>query len=49
MEDIHRNHKENAWGWVAVMMALLDGYPRRRRPRSPSRRQPSVGSAASCS
>ena len=30
MEEAHRNHKDTAWGWVALMFALLDGFPRRR-------------------
>lgn len=42
MEDIHRNHKETAWGWVALVMALLDGFPHRRRPRPALRRRPTV-------
>lgn len=42
MEDIHRNHKETAWGWVALVMALLDGFPRRRRSPPMPRRRPSI-------
>ncbi len=42
MEDIHRNHKETPWGWVALVMALLDGFPRQRRPRPLRRRSPSI-------
>lgn len=31
---MHRNHKDAAWGWFAVVLALLDGFPRARaRPR----------------
>lgn len=40
MEEIHRNHKDAAWGWVAVLLNLLDGFPRHRsrpaRARRPS-------------
>jgi len=31
MEEMHRNHKEPAWGWVGVALAVLDGFPRRRK------------------
>ena len=30
MEEIHRNHKEPVWGWMAVVVGLLDGFPHRR-------------------
>jgi hypothetical protein len=30
MEEIHRKHKDTAWGWVAVVLAVLDGFPKRR-------------------
>lgn len=38
MEEVHQTHKEAAWGWMAVVIALLDGFPRARarRPRSSS-------------
>lgn len=33
MEEAHRNHKDAAWGWFAVLLALLDGFPRARTRR----------------
>ncbi len=36
MEEMYRNHKEPAWGWFGLVLALLDGFPRRRRPRTPA-------------
>lgn len=30
MEEVHRTHKDAAWGWVAVILAVLDGFPRPR-------------------
>ena len=29
MEDVHRTHKEPAWGWIGV---VLDGWASRPRP-----------------
>lgn len=30
MEQAHATHKDAAWGWFAVLLHLLDGFPRRR-------------------
>lgn len=38
MEEIHRNHKDAAWGWVAVLLNLLDGFPRHRSRPACARR-----------
>ncbi len=38
MEEMHRSHKEPAWGWVGVLIAVLDGMPRRRRRVTPARK-----------
>lgn len=34
MEEMHRTHKEPAWGWLGAMAAALDGP--RRRGKTPS-------------
>lgn len=28
MEQAHAMHKDAAWGWFAVLLGLLDGFPR---------------------
>ena len=34
MEEAHATHKDAAWGWFAVLLGVLDGFPRARsRPR----------------
>lgn len=38
MEEMHRNHKQAAWGWFAVVLALLDGFPRARSRPGVTRR-----------
>lgn len=39
MEEVHQKHKDTAWGWLAVVLAVLDGFPKRRvRARAPRRR-----------
>ncbi len=43
MEEIHRNHKDATWGWLAVVLAVLDGFPKRRvRTRPPRLRSTGV-------
>ncbi|MBU1348123.1 MAG: hypothetical protein KKA16_14375 [Alphaproteobacteria bacterium] len=39
MEDAHRTHKEPVWGWFAVLIAVLDGLPRRKRAAPAARRR----------
>jgi hypothetical protein len=39
MEEIHRKHKEAAWGWLAVVLAVLDGFPKRRTRTTAARRR----------
>ncbi len=39
MEEIHRTHKDAAWGWLAVVLAVLDGFPRRRSRARTARRR----------
>ncbi len=38
MEEMHRNHKEPAWGWVGVLLSLLDGFPQTRARKPAARR-----------
>ena len=40
MEEVHQKHKEAAWGWLSVVLALLDGFPKRRRRMRAARRRP---------
>ena len=43
MEEVHRTHKEAAWGWLAVVLAVLDGFPKHRpRARTARRRASEV-------
>lgn len=43
MEEVHQKHKDAAWGWLAVILAVLDGFPKRRpRARAPRRRSTEV-------
>ena len=38
MEEVHATYKGGAWGWFAVLLAVLDGFPRSRsRPARVSR------------
>ncbi len=41
MEEIHHKHKGTAWGWLAVVVAVLYGFPRR-RTRTPAARRRST-------
>ncbi len=42
MEEVHHNHKDAAWGWFGVLLALLDGFPRARTRPQPRRRAPGM-------
>lgn len=43
MEEVHQMHKDTAWGWLAVVLAVLDGFPKRRaRARTQRRRSTAV-------
>ena len=43
MEEVHQKHKDAAWGWLAVVLAVLDGFPKRRgRVRTAGRRSTEV-------
>ena len=43
MEEVHQKHKDAAWGWLAVVLAILDGFPKRRgRPAAARRRSTAV-------
>jgi hypothetical protein len=37
MEQAHATHKDAAWGWFAVLLYLLDGFPRHRARSSRTR------------
>jgi len=39
MEEMHRTHKEPAWGWIGV---VLDGFASRPRPAPQSARRMKV-------
>ncbi|WP_309627762.1 hypothetical protein [Brevundimonas sp.] len=39
MEEVHQKHKDAAWGWLAVILAVLDGFPKRRTRTKPARRR----------
>ena len=43
MEEAHVTHKVGAWGWLAVLIAVLDGFPRHAsRPARKRRASPGV-------
>ena len=42
MEEVHATHKDAAWGWFAVLLGLLDGFPRRRARRAARPDRPST-------
>ena len=38
MEEAHATHKDAAWGWFAVLISVLDGFPRSRSRPAKARR-----------
>lgn len=42
MEEVHQTHKDAAWEWLAVVLAVLDGLPRRRARPGTARRRSDV-------